>query len=140
MGTRIRFRTDGFWFEDGDGREKPTPGDIWEIHWYASPAECRGIHGGVESNCWQGCGHEHKGPLAGYAICCPGCGAVHHWTTASNCGSLKPQSATCDHSGKSSCWTWTGSPQEGTLSASPSLHASGSCGWHGWLKDGELTA
>jgi hypothetical protein len=97
----------------------PEPGDIWRIEW-------------------------HSGGFAGYAICCPKCGAVHHWTSANNC----EQGPKCEHchcthvcSDKGqlgSCWTWAGSAEENTLSAHPSLHASGACGWHGYLTDGEL--
>ncbi len=131
--TRIRFRTDGNhwadlkaggltaeqfreeWKETGVSAEefeatpKAEPGDTWRIQWYAS---------------------EGEGPLAGYAICCPGCGRLHYWTTANNC---KP----CTHSGKSSCWQWTGSAEQGTLTARPSL-LSNACGWHGFLTDGEM--
>ena len=87
------------------------PGDTWRIRWYAEDGE---------------------GPIAGYAICCPRCGQVHYWTTALNC---KP----CPHQGKSSCWQWSGSAEAGTLTASPSLFAQRACGWHGWLRNGELT-
>lgn len=136
MSTRIRFRSDNpliarfkaesrsergtYGFSDDEWAATPAaqPGDIWRILWHKPP--------GV------------VGPLAGYDICCPQCGQVHSWTTALNCASRWPDGA-CDHSGVGSCWTWTGIAEEGTLSASPSLHASGACGWHGWLKDGVLT-
>ena len=122
MHTKMRFRTDGFWFdpEVKDDRPAPEPGDTWAIHW----------HGGGDGLI--------RGPLAGYAICCPKCRAIHHWTTANNCSSLKPGSASCGHSGSGSCWQWSGSAEGNALTASPSLHASGSCGWHGWLKNGIL--
>ena len=157
MGVRIHFRTDGEHYADlktyGWTREKfiaeypdrvpdyvdlfesiPTaqPGDIWMAHWYKESGEK---------------------PLAGYAICCVKCGHVHKWTTAGNCqtdvqevhykdqdGADKSYSA-CVHrrTGTGSCWIWTGSAGDGTLSASPSLLVtSPECGWHGWLRDGEL--
>lgn len=132
--TRIRFRNDGWhlaemkaegrtadeirkWGYEQEWVEKfiemplPLPGDIWRVRWYKADGE--------------------EGPIAGYAICCPRCLKVHAWTSALNC---KP----CPHQGKSSCWNWTGSAEDGTLSASPSLFASGACGWHGWLRNGVL--
>lgn len=103
------------------------PGDVWRVRWYRQNRQ------------------NNEGPVAGYDICCPRCRHVHAWTTAHNCGSRRslPDGGgfTCDHMGKSSCWTWTGSAEEGTLTASPSLHASaehGGCGWHGWLQNGDL--
>jgi hypothetical protein len=113
---RIRFRTDGC-FEPNPPAQ---PGDIWRLRWYKQGGE---------------------GPIAGYAICCPKCGEVHHWTQAANCARTVDTSSgvkVCAHSGTGSCWTWTGSAEEGTLTADPSLHASGACGWHGWLKNGVL--
>jgi hypothetical protein len=137
VSTRIRFRTDGSHIADHKAQGKPrdefynqavwdaTPpaqaGDVWQVHWYAEDAD----------------GNSINGPFAGYDICCPGCKRVHAWTTALNC-LPKP----CPHEGKSSCWNWTGSAEQGTLSASPSLHSvkeKGGCGWHGWLQNGALT-
>jgi hypothetical protein len=37
-----------------------------------------------------------------------------------------------------SCWTWTGSPEAGDLSATPSLAVVGECGFHGFLRGGVL--
>lgn len=142
MSTRMRFRTDNAHiaelkalgkpfkqFNDWPTREQwdatpaAEPGDTWRLHWY------RPI--------------DYTGPelLAGYAICCPGCRHVHCWTGALNCASKRERESgvvTCDHNGVASCWTWTGSAEDGTLTASPSLHAVGACGWHGWLQNGEL--
>lgn len=106
-----------------DATPAAEPGDTWRVHWY------RPI--------------DYTGPelLAGYAICCPGCRHVHRWTGALNCASKRERESgvvTCDHNGVASCWTWTGSAEDGTLTASPSLHAVGACGWHGWLQNGEL--
>ena len=117
MPTPMRFRTDGSFFDPDEpaGKPAPKPGDTWLIRWYRP--------GGAE------------GPIAGYAICCPGCRKVHDWTTATNC---KP----CSHQGISSCWTWTGSAEANVLTASPSLHSVkdlGGCGWHGHLINGVLT-
>lgn len=123
---KMRLRTDGSFFDgddQDDPRPKPQPGDTWRIYWYHLDEE------GNQINDW----------LAGYAICCPKCLKVHHWTTASNCPRT-PEG--CAHEkAHTSCWTWTGSAEEGTLTASPSLfsvEALGGCGWHGWLQNGEL--
>lgn len=110
--------------------EPAQPGDTWRIRWYQE--------GG-------------GGPVAGYAICCPRCRKIHHWSIATNCSGQKTAHQytdskgqariyeTCEHSGKASCWDWTGSAEEGTLTARPSLHCTApDCGWHGWLTDGVL--
>lgn len=134
--TRIRFRSDnshiaryraegytnkdsyGFSAEEWEATPIAEPGDIWRVLWWTPPGEVS--------------------PLAGYDICCPKCRQVHGWTSALNCASRRLDGR-CDHSGVGSCWTWTGSAEDGTLSASPSLHASGACGYHGFLQHGVLT-
>jgi hypothetical protein len=127
MATHIRFRTDASFFAEQkalgkewdehygdralwDATEAAKPGDAWRIRWYQKDGE---------------------GPIAGYAICCPKCSQVHRWCSASNC-------SPCPHQGIGSCWNWTGSAEDGTLTASPSLFASLGCGWHGWLQNGEM--
>lgn len=130
----MRFRTDSRYIAEAKALGRPyavfygtreqwkatppaEPGDAWRTRWYGSDA------------------------VAGYDIGCPKCRQVHGWTTAGNCASrrkLPDGGTTCDHMGVGSCWTWTGSAEEGTLSASPSLHATGACGWHGFLTNGEL--
>lgn len=152
----MRFRTDGWHYADlkahgwtaetyfahrtiteeekkeWDDCPKAEPGDVWRIRWHS--------HGG-------------DGPIAGYAICCIGCGHVHAWTTASNCN-LKFQTNwrddkgvdhpywTCPHSGTGSCWEWSGSAEEGTLTAKPSLQViainPGDCNWHGYIENGDV--
>lgn len=103
------------------------PGDTWRVHWHDNDAV------------------DKQGPLAGYDIFCPRCKKLHAWTTAHNCASrraLPGGGFTCDHSGKGSCWTWSGSAEQNLLSASPSLHsdpAHGGCGFHGHLTNGELS-
>jgi hypothetical protein len=115
-----------------DATPMAQPGDVWRVHWYRE--------GGVE------------GPLAGYAICCIKCGHVHQWTTANNCKTnLQDVSYTnndgqlithksCEHvrTGSGSCWQWTGSAEDNSLTASPSLQETGSCGFHGFLENGQL--
>jgi hypothetical protein len=116
----------GHWFK----RYPPAkPGDTWRSRWYKANGE---------------------GPIAGYQICCPKCGEVHSWCTANNCSAPRRtfkwqdsagawhESSTCEHSGVSSCWQWTGSAEDNALSAQPSLLASGACGWHGFLTNGVL--
>ena len=144
MGTKIRFRSDSILVAEEAGRRArglppqicpctepdcpsreqlvmatpPTqPGDCWRLGWY---------------------GNEN---LSGFAICCPQCGEVHHWGSATNCTSrreLPGGGFTCDHAGKASCWTWTLGPDGAPTDVSPSLFAQGACGWHGWLRGGEL--
>lgn len=146
--TRIRFR-EGSWLQADDaariargqetlwfdppqlvGVEPAQPGDCWRTRWWAASGE---------------------GPIAGYAICCPKCLQVHSWSSARNCSTKRPLpggGSVCAHSGIGSCWQWSGSAEDGTLTASPSLHAIAEgpkvgieghgCGWHGWLQNGEL--
>lgn len=78
------------------------------------------------------------GRVVGYALTCPlaACPAgVHLWSHAADCGA--------DRNAHLSCWTWSGSPEDGTLTASPSLWVQaerGGCGWHGYLRNGEMVA
>lgn len=96
------------------------PGDTWRLHW-AGEGDM----------------------LAGYAICCPKCREVHRWTSANNCHEQEVDGL-CIHERSTnggqlgSCWQWTGSAEDNHLTASPSLQIH-TCGWHGWLRDGELT-
>jgi|SRR5579872_2914802 len=136
METRIRFRSDSWWIADGkavgksrpdwvsaeswDAVPKAEPGDTWRVTWYKEDTG----------------GNPIEGPFAGYDICCPGCKRVHPWTTATNC-LPKP----CPHEGKGSCWRWSGSAEDGTLTAQPSLlseRSKGGCGWHGFLTNGVM--
>lgn len=141
--VRIRFRIDSAfkaddaarvargeptqWMEPAEvvGVDPAQPGDCWRVRWMATVDQrAAGIEGGI----------------AGYDICCPKCLKVHGWTQARNCGQ-KTSGGSCAHSGVSSCWNWTGNAEDGTLSASPSLHCDasiGGCGWHGFLTNGEL--
>lgn len=149
----MRFRTDGWHYADlkcaGITPEKfaewhgpnqveayknfpaAEPGDIWRIHWYAPEGQ--------------------QGPIAGYAICCPKCKRVHAWTTATNCSQKTIERSytdkdgkvvkykSCPHEGTGSCWNWSGSAENNTLTASPSLfNQAPDCGWHGWLQNGVL--
>lgn len=103
-----------------------APGDTWRLTFYDSDN------------------------TAGYAICCPKCLRIHHWCNASNCGEKHPYDWTdrdgtkrtgwtCGHQDRrESCWTWTGSASDGTLTCVPSLLECGDCKWHGWVTNGEL--
>ena len=150
MGLRMRFRTDSYYWADMKARgtdahgvggytakdladfdEGPAAarGDVWRIRWYRE---------------------DGNGPLAGYAICCPKCGFVHVFTTAGNCEvgrhEVKYQGNdgkehsyySCQHYETGSCWVWTGSAEDNTLSAAPSLAITVGCLWHGWLENGEF--
>jgi hypothetical protein len=155
---KMRFRTDGWHFADlknfgytletyhswgpisdedrkeWDAVPKAEPGDVWRIHWHHNEGE-------------------PEGAIAGYAICCPGCGHIHSWTTAGNCNQKVQRSyvdtktgqmvnyESCVHSGVSSCWNWSGSAEEGTLTAAPSLqvtHSDPDCHWHGFIQNGDI--
>lgn len=104
---------------DDPAFEPAQDGDAWEIRWHVA---------------------EGRGLFAGYALTCPDTSCdegVHLWTSAANCPS--DDRGICGHSGKGSCWDWTGSVEAGDLSASPSLHAEGArCGWHGFLAEGRM--
>jgi len=74
-----------------------------------------------------------------YALTCPNeaCDqGVHAWDHAWDC---RPNARKCS----GTCWNWSGSPEDGTLTAQPSLHVlaeKGGCGWHGWLRNGEMVS
>ncbi len=151
---KMRFRTDGWHYADlkaaGETFEshyletdpwrtdpviqkywaetpKAEPGDVWRIHWYHRDEN------DVQLDDW----------IAGYAICCIGCSRVHCWTTALNCAQ-KTKEGSCVHSeAHGSCWSWSGSAEEGTLTASPSLQVVADrcpwhCGWHGYIQAGDI--
>lgn len=75
--------------------------------------------------------------MKGYCLTCPNAACIegiHCWTHVRDCSQRKDPSHL-------SCWTWTGSPEAGDLTAQPSLHVVaewGGCGWHGWLRAGEM--
>ncbi len=146
MATKMRFRTDSPHYAElaakpdkarewhGDQPERlaeilatppPQPGDTWRIRWH-SP--------------------DGQGPIAGYAICCPKCLEVHRWSSANNCtqgliNGVCMHGRSTDGGRLGSCWQWSGNAESNALTASPSLWANGegACGWHGWLRNGELT-
>jgi len=123
------------WSEDwlafvrADGGEA-APGDVWEIS--INPDNDR-QHSCVPHEGWT---------VVGYTLWCPNEACpfgTHEWTHAHDC---KPYDGVPCKNGGPSCWTWTGSPLDGTLTASPSLYSPrdiGGCGWHGHLNAGELT-
>ena len=78
-----------------------------------------------------------NGGIVGYGLTCPNeaCDqGAHAWDHARDCPHRYERDAP-------PCWTWTGSIEDGTLTATPSLHVVkewGGCGWHGWLRNGEM--
>jgi hypothetical protein len=158
MPARIRFRTDSAFKADDTARRArgeplqwhhpeeldvdpvppAEPGDVWRVRW-----------GGTREQQERG----EVGPIAGYEICCIKCKHNHAWCTSTNCPTAKPFTFTgtdgksytynrCDHEGVGSCWVWTGSPEAGDLTASPSLWSvveKGGCGYHGFLQNGILS-
>ncbi len=99
-----------------------------------------------EGDVWRLAGFMNRPETAGgYALTCPkrDCAeGVHRWWHAAGCPAGNDSDAACVHGAdRTSCWTWTGTPEEGNLSANPSLWCMaerGGCGWHGWLRDGSM--
>lgn len=96
-------------------RAKPAePGDVWVLH-------------------------NRNGAITGYAMTCPNEACeqgVHPWDHAYNC----PVRAEPD---APPCWSWTGSIEEDSLTATPSLHVlaeRGGCGWHGFITSGQMVS
>lgn len=149
----MRFRTDGWhiadlkaaghtfeeYYKDSDWHPtdeekkyweetpKAEPGDVWRVHWYHHD---------------DATGGQIDDQIAGYAICCIKCGRVHTWTSARNCG--QQLEVGCAHQrDRTSCWTWSGSAEDGTLTASPSLMVvTEACEWkctfHGYIQNGDI--
>lgn len=110
---------------DLDAIEPAKIGDVWRAHYPSG-------------------GQDHH---VGYALTCPNeqcADGVHHWTWAGNCSERVSgdEHRRCQHQLDGvSCWAWTGSAEDSTLTAHPSLHSvvgRGGCGWHGWLRNGEM--
>jgi hypothetical protein len=119
------------WRANWEATPKAEPGDVWRIFY----------HHEVD-------GQQIDDQIAGYDICCIACGRVHAWTSARNCNQKIPMpwGESCVHrEARTSCWTWTGSAEEGTLTASPSLqvlkeYCPWGCGWHGFIQNGDIHA
>lgn len=126
------------WKKFFDDTPKAEPGDVWRI-FYGHGVD------GVQVDDW----------VAGYAICCIGCGRVHNWTSALNCGQKvkrayqdtqgnRQEYETCIHQEQhTSCWSWTGDAEAGTLTAASSLQVVADrcpwhCGWHGFIQNGDI--
>jgi hypothetical protein len=117
------------WKQGWENTPKTEPGDVWRIFYHH---EVDGVQ--VDDQ------------IAGYAICCIACGRVHVWTSARNCNQKVPMpwGESCVHrEAHTSCWTWTGSAEAGTLTAAPSLqvlkeHCLWGCGWHGFIQNGDI--
>lgn len=84
--------------------------------------------------------------MVGYGFTCPveSChSGVHMWSHASDCNGAYDLNQCKNANGQPGCWTWTGSPEDDTLTGSPSLHCPaerGGCGFHGYCVDGVLTS
>lgn len=81
--------------------------------------------------------------IVGYALTCPKVDChegVHPWDHAYNCPVRTEPDAP-------PCWSWSGSIEEGNLTAAPSLQVmteidgkpTGSCGYHGFLQSGQMS-
>lgn len=109
-------RKDGEDWSHTLGVPAAQPGDVWRVQ---RQDDSGGLH------------------FVGYALTCPkeDCDqGVHFWDHAWDCPQRTDPLAP-------PCWTWTGSPEAGDLTANPSLHVlaeKGGCGWHGWLRNGEM--
>lgn len=112
LGAREVKGNDVFTNPDYADVEPAQPGDVWILR-------------------------NRNGGITGYGLTCPNeacTQGAHPWDHAYNCPVRSEPDAP-------PCWTWTGSIEDGTLTASPSLHVMaelGGCGWHGWLRDGEM--
>jgi len=110
-----------------------VPGDCWVVRQNPDDGTERGW--GASTLGW---------PVVGYGLVCPleSCTeGVHVWDHASDCpGRFGSEPCKYDN-GQAGCWTWTGTPEDDTLTGSPSLHCMaerGGCGWHGWLRNGQM--
>lgn len=123
-----------------DAFEPARPGDAWRVRGHV---EVRTRDDGTTfTQMPQSHDESHPDwPVIGYALTCPNerCPeGVHRWTHAHDCrGNYGEPCKTGP--GRSSCWSWTGSPEAGDLSAHPSLWMTWEqCGWHGFLVGGEM--
>lgn len=160
----MRLRTDGWWragmkravlcgavpnpLDDPEGNwdpkylaflrdgEEAKPGDVWRVSW---------VNGG-EGVTRDGQPVPERPAGNGYAMTCPreSCkSGAHSWVHASDCQGAYGDPCKVG-AGRVSCWDWTGSPEEGNLTANPSLYIMGpesghhGCGFHGFLRDGVL--
>jgi len=112
----------------------------WAMRLFQVPAALVG-------DVWRVAVHDDDGRCHGFVLTCPvvSCDqGVHAWHHGSKCPARRSRSNPCalgDRPGMDSCWTWTGSAEAGTLTATPSLHsplADGGCGFHGFLTNGVL--
>ena len=88
-------------------------------------------------------------PVTHYALVCPKhlCpDGVHAWHHAYDCPAGDTFGAPCKvGAGRRSCWNWSGSIEEGNLTAAPSLQVLPSdppgktCEYHGFLQQGVMT-
>lgn len=110
------------------------PGDVWVLRQQPGDASLRSWRNDPEVADW---------PVTGYGLVCPdeGCDAgVHCWDHASDCPG-RYKGGFCKNGGPS-CWRWTGTPEDDTLTGEPSLLIRGesTCGWHGHLRSGQMVS
>lgn len=124
------------WLVFAEHGEEAKPGDVWVLR--QPPGDPSRRHYGEQHQDW---------PIVGYALTCPKAtckSGVHAWDHTHECkaghlvGGVMTQ---CQQGADRGCWSWSGSPYDGTLTGSPSLHcveALGGCGWHGFMRSGEM--
>jgi hypothetical protein len=117
------------WLEFMRSGDEAKPGDVWVVRSTGHGRTYRADQGDA-------------GPIVGYGLVCPAehCSSgVHIWDHASDCPG-RYQGGVCKNGGPG-CWTWTGRPEDDTLTGNPSLlirAEGGGCGWHGYLRDGQM--
>lgn len=126
-----------------DGFEPARDGDVWRIRGHAE-LRGRADDGSLFTSMINSWGEDHPTwPVIGYGLTCPNRACLeggHRWTHAHDCRGLYGEPCKAGP-GRLSCWEWTGSPEDGNLSASPSLFIDwDGCGWHGFLTSGAMTS
>lgn len=106
------------------------PGDVWVLR--SAPGE--------SGRSWAEDEVTAGWPIIGYGLTCPETkceDGIHLWDHATGCPA-RFASGPCKNGGPS-CWTWTGQPEDDTLTGQPSLFMpTPGCGWHGYLRDGVM--
>ena len=133
-----------------DPRTAPSPSGEWSPDWIAfvehgeeaQPDDVWILRQPPGDPCRRNYREDHLDwPIVGYALTCPqpACATgVHAWDHAHEC---KACPGGCQKGPDRGCWDWSGSAYDNTLTANPSLHCVlelGGCGWHGWLRNGEM--
>ena len=123
------------WIDFVNNGEEAKLGDVWVVRQPPDEPNRRTFAG---SRRW---------PIIGFALTCPkqSCEfGMHVWDHAHECKAGHTVNGIiqlCQKGPNRGCWDWTGSPNNDTLTGSPSLHcveSFGGCGWHGWLRNGVM--